>query len=140
MEEVLETYERPHDEQHQVLCMDEQPVQLIKESREPLPATQQHPERADYEYERAGTAAVFLFCEPLAGWRRATARERRTQLDWAQEVAELMEGRYAHCERVTLVLDSLNTHTKRGAVQGLRARTGKGLGPAHRVLLHAEAR
>ena len=90
--------------------MDEQPVQLVKETRAPLPATREHPERVDYEYERAGTAAVFLFCEPLRGWREATARERRTKTDWA--LAALPEGRYAGCERVTLVLDNLNTHTK----------------------------
>ena len=66
----------------------------------------------DYEYERAGTACVFLFSEPLAGWREVTARERRTKVDWAHEVAGLLEGRYADCEQVTLVLDNLNTHTQ----------------------------
>ena len=112
MEEVLETYERPYDATHPVLCMDEQPVQLVKETREPVAATTEHPLRVDYEYERAGTAAVFMFCEPLAGWRDATARERRTKVDWAREVAGRLEGRYAACERVTLLLDNLNTHTR----------------------------
>ena len=112
MEEVLETYERPYDAQRPVVCMDEQPVQLVKDTRAPVAATREHPERVDYEYERAGTAAVFLFCEPLQGWRQATARERRTKTDWALEVAALLEGRYAGCEKVTLVLDNLNTHTK----------------------------
>ena len=92
--------------------MDEQPVQLVHETGEPLPATAAHAQRVDYEYERAGTAAVFLFCEPLSGWREATVRERRAKTDWAQEVAGLLEGRYADCEKVTLVLDNLNTHTK----------------------------
>ena len=112
MEEVLHTYERPRDEKCPVICMDEQPIQLIKETRLPLPETREHPQRVDYEYKRAGTASVFLFCEPLAGWRSAHARNRRTKLDWAQEVAHLLEGRYADCEKVTLVLDNLNTHTK----------------------------
>ena len=112
MEEVLETYERPCDAECPVVCMDEQPVQLVKETRAPLAATRKHPERVDYEYERAGTAAVFMFCEPLRGWREATPRERRTKTDWALEVAALLEGRYAGCEKVTLVLDNLNTHTK----------------------------
>ena len=112
MEEVLATYERLYDPQHPVICMDEQPVQLIQETREALAATKQHPQRVDYEYERAGTAAVFMFCEPLGGWRQASARERRTKVDWAQEVGALMEGRYADCEKVTVVLDNLNTHTK----------------------------
>ena len=67
---------------------------------------------ADYEYERAGTAAVFLFCEPLSGWREATARARRTKTDWALEVACQLEGRYAKCPQITLVCDNLNTHTK----------------------------
>ncbi len=111
MEEVLETYERPYDAQRPVVCMDEQPVQLVKDTRAPVAATREHPERVDYEYERAGTAAVFLFCEALQGWRQATARERRTRTDWALEVAALLEGRYAGCEKVTLVLDNLNTHT-----------------------------
>ena len=70
------------------------------------------PRRVDYEYERAGTAAVFLFSEPLAGWRQATARARRTKVDWALEVAGLLDGRYADCEKITLVCDHLNTHTK----------------------------
>ncbi len=95
--------------------MDEQPVQLLRETRTPLAATTQHPKRVDYEYERAGTAAVFLFCEPLRGWRQVGVRARRTKQDWAQEVAALMEGRYAATERVTLVLDNLNTH-KPGAL------------------------
>ena len=112
MEEVLETYERPYDPARPVVCMDEQPVQLVKETRAPVAATAEHPLRVDYEYERAGTAAVFMFCEPLAGWRGATARERRTKVDWAHEVAALAEGRYAGCDRITLVLDNLNTHTK----------------------------
>ena len=112
MEEVLETYERPYDAQRPVVCMDEQPVQLVKGTRAPVAATREHSERVDYEYERAGTAAVFLFCEPSQGWRQATARERRTKTDWALEVAALLEGRYAGCEKVTLVLDNLNTRTK----------------------------
>ena len=69
--------------------MDEQPVQLVKETRPPMAATKNRPRRVDYEYERAGTAAVFLFSEPLAGWRQATARARRTKVDWALEVAGL---------------------------------------------------
>src|SRR5690606_20507403 len=65
-----------------------------------------------YEYERNGTASIFLFTEPLSGFRQATARPQRTKVDWAQEVAHLLDTRYAHCGRVTLVLDNLNTHTK----------------------------
>lgn len=111
MEAVLDTYEKPYDPAHPVLCMDEQPVQLIKETRQPIPATRWHAKRIDYEYERAGTASIFLFTEPLAGWREATARATRTKPDWAVEVARLLEGRFRDCPLVTLVCDNLNTHT-----------------------------
>jgi len=111
MENVLETYQKPYDPAHPVVCMDEQPVQLIKETRQPIPATKDRPRRVDYEYERNGTASIFMFAEPLAGWRQATAREQRTKSDWAQEVAALLDGRYADCDRITLVCDNLNTHT-----------------------------
>jgi len=111
MEEVIETYEKSYDAAHPVLCMDEQPVQLVKETRCPIPATAKHARRVDYEYERAGTANIFMFTEPLAGWREATAREFKTKADWAQEMARLLEGRYANCEEVTVVCDNLNTHT-----------------------------
>jgi DDE superfamily endonuclease len=112
MEEVLETYAKPYDPEHPVLCMDEQPVQLIKETRKPIPATAQHARRVDYEYERAGTANIFMFTEPLSGWREATARESKTKVDWAVEMARLLDGRYKKCKTVTLVSDNLNTHTK----------------------------
>jgi hypothetical protein len=111
MEVVLDTYAQPYDEQFPVLCMDEQPVQLLKETREPLAATTTQPRRVDYEYERAGTASIFMFCEPLAGWRQVSVREQRTKLDWALEMAELLRGRYALAEKVILVCDNLNTHT-----------------------------
>lgn len=111
MEQVLETYQKPYDPAHPVVCMDEQPVQLVKETRQPIPATKDRPRRVDYEYERNGTASIFMFAEPLAGWRQATARDQRTKSDWAQEVAGLLDGRYADCKRITLVCDNLNTHT-----------------------------
>lgn len=111
MENVLETYARPYDPAYPVISMDEQPVQLVKETRRPLPGTKEHAKRVDYEYERNGTASIFMFCEPLSAWRQATARPQRTKSDWAQEVAALLEGRYANCERITLVCDNLNTHT-----------------------------
>lgn len=112
MEEVLETYEKAYDPAHPVLCMDEQPVQLFKETRTPIKATKNHAKRCDYEYERNGTASIFMFAEPLSGFRQATARSQRTKVDWATEVAHLLETRYADVEKVTLVMDNLNTHTK----------------------------
>ncbi len=112
MEDVLETYETPYNPEVPVLCMDEQPVQLLKETRTPIPATAQHAKRVDYEYERAGTASIFMFTEPLAGWREVTVRPHRTKIDWAIEMARLLEGRYADCPKVIVVCDNLNTHTK----------------------------
>lgn len=112
MEEVLDTYARPYDPQQPQLCMDEQPFQLLLETKVSLPATKEHGERVDYEYERNGTASIFMFTEPLAGFRQATARERRTKEDWALEVAYLLDTRYADCDKITLLMDQLNTHTK----------------------------
>lgn len=112
MEEVLETYSKPYNSACPVLCMDEQPVQLLKETRTPIPATAKHAKRVDYEYERAGTANIFMFTEPLAGWREVRVCEKKTKVDWATEMARLLEGRYAACEKVILVSDNLNTHTK----------------------------
>jgi hypothetical protein len=112
MEQVLDTYARPYDPNYPVLCMDEQPIQLLKEIRMPIAGTKEHPKRVDYEYERAGTASIFMFCEPLSGWREVSVRNRRTKVDWAREVEELLRTRYASAEKVILVCDNLNTHTK----------------------------
>jgi hypothetical protein len=111
MEEVLETYVQPYDARRPVVCMDEQPIQLLKETRVPIPATKEHPRRVDYEYERAGTASIFMFCEPLSGWRQVTVRRQRTKIDWAVEVEELLRTRYGSADKIILVCDNLNTHT-----------------------------
>lgn len=112
MEEVLDTYEEPYNPKRPVICMDEQPVQLHKEVRTPITATAKRPRRVDYEYERCGTACIFMFAEPLAGWRQVTVREQRTKIDWAREMESLLNGRYCDAEKVVLVCDNLNTHTK----------------------------
>lgn len=111
MEDVLEIYAKAYDPRHPVLCMDEQPFQLLNETRVPIPATRTHGNRVDYEYERNGTASIFLFAEPLSGFREATARPQRTKADWAIEVAGILDARYAKNDLVTLVCDNLNTHT-----------------------------
>jgi hypothetical protein len=127
MEDVLAIYSRPYDAQCPVVCMDEQPVQLTRETRIPIPATPEHPRRVDYEYERAGTASIFLFNEPLAGWRMARARLRRTKRDWAQEVAHLLWTRYAGVEKLILVCDNLNTHTPGAFYETFDAQTARDL-------------
>ena len=112
MEEILDTYALPYDAAYPVVCMDEQPVQLTRETRVPIPATTQHPRRLDYEYERAGTACIFMFTQPLRGWRGVRVRPRRTKEDWAFEMEDLLRTRYADAKKVILVSDNLNTHTK----------------------------
>jgi hypothetical protein len=110
MENVLEVYKRPRDPRRPVVCMDEKPKQLIKETRTPVGCARGRPERIDYEYERNGTASVFLFVDPLRGWRRVEATERRTRLDWARQVRRLVDHDYPCAEKITLVMDNLNTH------------------------------
>lgn len=112
MEEVLDVYAKPYNPKQPLVCMDEQPFQLLLETKKSLPATKEHGKRVDYEYERNGTASIFMFTEPLAGFRQVTARNRRTKVDWAHEVAHLLDTRYADCNKITLLMDNLNTHTK----------------------------
>jgi len=92
------------------VCMDERPVQLVKDTRVPLPPEPGRPRRVDYEYERAGTASVFLFTEALRGWRGVTVRPRRTAVDWAHEVRTVLDQHYPDADRVILICDNLNTH------------------------------
>lgn len=111
MEDVLEVYRRAYDPHRPVVCFDETSRQLLGHARAPQPPAPGRAARVDYEYQRAGTANVFLSFEPLAGWRHAAATERRTRQDWAQQIQELLDGRYAAAEKVVLVMDNLNTHT-----------------------------
>ena len=110
MEGVLEVYQRPYDPDYPVVCMDETSKQLVGETQKPLPPEPGVPERYDYEYERHGTANIFMFTEPLGGWRHVRVTERHTKVDWALEVRELLDVRYPAAKRVTLVSDNLNTH------------------------------
>src|SRR6516165_7214607 len=127
MEVVLDTYAQPYDKRFPVLCMDEQPVQLLKETRVPVPATKRHPRRVDYEYERAGTASIFMFCEPLLGWREVHVRPQRTKIDWALEIEQLLRVRYAKAEKVILVCDNLNTHSKGAFYEAFPPEKARGL-------------
>jgi len=111
MEDVLDVYQQPHDPKRPVVNMDEHPVQLVKETRTPKPGQPGKPKRYDYEYERNGTAVAFMFTQPLAGWRKVRVRARRTAIDWAREIEELLEMDYPEAETVVLVCDNLNTHT-----------------------------
>lgn len=110
MENVLEVYHRPYDANRPVVCMDETSKQLVKETRVGQPVAPGHASTEDYEYERNGTANVFMFVEPLRGWRKANITDRRTRCDWAQQVKELVDIHYPKAETITLVQDNLNTH------------------------------
>lgn len=111
MEDVLEVYARPCDPTRPVVCMDEKPYQLLAHAREPIPAAPGHDRKEDSEYIRHGTCSIFVWVEPLAGHRRVAARNRRTRIDWAQEIEHLLTVDYPHAETVVLVMDNLNTHT-----------------------------
>ena len=110
MEKVLDVYRRPYDASRPVVCMDETPRQLIRETKMPMPALPGRPERHDYEYERCGVCNVFMACEPLAGKRMAKVTERKTRSDWARFLQDIA-GRYGGAEKITLVMDNLSTHT-----------------------------
>ena len=111
MEQVLEVYRRPFDPRRPVVCMDEQPKQLIAEARRPIAAAPGRPARFDYEYTREGTCVVWMFVEPLGGGRDVRASGTKTAVDWAEQIRRLVDDpRYAGAERITLVCDNLSTH------------------------------
>lgn len=109
MEQVLDVYKRPYDRRFPVICMDESPRQLIDEVKRPVPARPGQPARHDYEYRRCGTCNLFMANEPLAGKRMVEISESRTKVDWALFV-EKIASCYEDAEKITLVMDNLNTH------------------------------
>lgn len=110
MEDVLEVYTRPYDPLRPQVCIDEKSKQLLAEAREPIPAAPGRAARADSEYERRGVANIFIASEPLAGWRHVSVTDRRTKVDFAHFVRELVDVHYPRAEKVVLVMDNLNTH------------------------------
>ena len=126
MEQVLEIYKRPYDPQYPVVCMDESPRQLIRETRTPLPACPGRVARQDYEYQRCGVCTVFMAVEPLSGQRTVRVTERRTRTDWAhflKDIARLWQ----RAEKITLVMDNLNTHGPGSLYDTFEPRTAKAL-------------
>lgn len=111
MEALLELYREPYDARRPVVCMDEASKQLIAETRMAVPMQASQPVRYDYDYERKGVCNQLLFFEPLRGWRKVFVRERRTMLDWAWCIQQLLDRYYPEAQCVRLVLDNLNTHT-----------------------------
>jgi hypothetical protein len=110
MEDVLEVYHRPYDRERPVVCFDEASKQLIKETRTPIPQAPGRAAISDYEYERNGTANLFMMFEPLAGQRHVKVTERRTAVDYAHAIRDLVDVHYTHARVVVLVQDNLNTH------------------------------
>ena len=110
MEDVLSVYSRPYNEKYPVVCMDEKPVQFFADFRKGFRSQRNGIQYEDYQYIRNGTACIFLFTEPLAGWRYADAQEHRTREDWAKQIDWLLTEQYPNAEKVVLVMDNLNTH------------------------------
>jgi hypothetical protein len=134
MEDILETYALPYDQAIPMICMDEQPVQLLDEKLRPIPMKPGKPRKEDYEYVRKGTCSIFVFTEPLSGWRHVAASERRTKKDWALQVQELLEVHYPEAKRIRLVMDNLNTHTLSSLYETFPP--GKALSLAKRLEIH----
>lgn len=110
MEDVLEVYHRPHDADRPVVCLDETSKQLIAETRVPIPAKPGQPARYDYEYERNGTANLFMMFAPLEGWRHIEVTDRHTAVDYARVLKDLSDKHYPNAAKIVLVQDNLNTH------------------------------
>lgn len=110
MEEVLDVYQESFDERHPLICMDEASRQILSDVSDPLPMKPGSPKRVDDKYERHGVRSLFMFFNPIKGWRRVGCRESRTRRDWAEEVRRLLDEDYPEAETVTLVSDNLNTH------------------------------
>jgi hypothetical protein len=111
MEDVLDLYAEPYDARRPQVCFDESPVQLVSETRHPLPLQPGRPACYDYEYKREGTANLFLFVQPLVGWRQVNVTAQRTKQDFAQQMRLLVDVYFPEAEVIRLVVDNLNTHT-----------------------------
>ena len=110
MEDVLELYAEPYKPWQPVICFDERPCQLLADTRDPLPMRPGQPQRYDYEYERHGHCNLFIFCQPLAGWRHVKATQQRCKVDFAECMRELVDVHFPHAEVIRVVLDNLNIH------------------------------
>ena len=134
MEDVLEVYHRPYDPRRPVVCMDESSKQLIAEARQPLPAKPGMIAKQDCEYERRGTANIFLAVEPLAGQRAAQITDQRTRIDWARFMEYLLLAVYPEVTVLVLVMDNLNTHTIGSLYEAFAPATARAL--AERLEIH----
>jgi len=127
MEDVLDVYSRPYDPRFPVICMDEASKQLVGEVRDPLPMRPGDPLRIDSEYVRLGTCNLFMFCEPLRGWRHVRVTDRRTKVDWAYALRDFLQEFYADAEKIVLVMDNLNTHSPGSFYEAFEPRIARAL-------------
>jgi hypothetical protein len=134
MEDVLAVYTRPYDPDRPQVCLDETSRQLLAEVSPPLPLAPGRPARQDHEYERRGVCNLFVVCEPLAGWRDVMVSDRRTRIDWAYCVKDLLDVHYPDAQRIVLVQDNLNTHTPASLYAAFEPAEAKRL--ADRLELH----
>ena len=134
MEDVLDVYCRPYDSARPVVCMVETCKQLVAEVRPPIAAAPGQVERYDVEYERRGVAEVFLFTEPLGGWRRTAVAEHRARVDWAEQIRHLLEVDYPRADVVVLVMDNLNTHSVASLYEAFEPELARSL--ARRLEIH----
>ena len=132
MEEVLDLYVATHSDDEPLICMDEASKQLLAGTT--LPAGPGRVAREDYHYERRGVQALFLFFDPLRGWRRVSCCESRTQMDWAMQVRQLLEVDYPQARKIKLVCDNLNTHSKASLYKAFSAEVAGAL--ARRLEIH----
>lgn len=112
MEDILDLYTSDHTPEEPLICMDEASTQMLRDTIEPIPIKPGHPERVDYHYERRGTQSLFMFFDPIRGWRRVSVQDSRTKLDWAEQIRQLLEVDYPQAKKVKLVCDNLNTHVE----------------------------
>jgi hypothetical protein len=134
MEDILDLYQQPYDPDYPVVCMDEQPYQLLGETRPAIPIKKGKVRREDNEYVRNGTCSIFLFTEPLGGYRYVSPQERRTKVDWAHQIQQMLEYDYPDCQKVRLVMDNLNTHSMSSLYEAFPPETARML--AKRLEIH----
>ena len=127
MEDVLDLYHQPYDPLNPVVCFDETNKQLLADTKEPLAAAPGRVARYDYEYQRNGVRNLFIFFEPLRGWRHVKVTQRRTTLDWATCMKQLVDEFYPHARRIRVVSDQLNTHHPSGLYQVFEPQEAKRL-------------
>ncbi len=125
MENVLDIYQRPYEEKNPWICFDESCKQLVKETREPIQAEPGNKMRYDYQYERNGVANLFMFFEPLTGWRHVEVTARRTAIDYAHQMKYLVDERYPQANKIGVIQDQLNTHVKASLYKAFEPKEAK---------------